>query len=388
MEANYERFFSEGERTGTGFRAIVGHRSRSRMTPRPFGSLPTGEAVEAHTLANASGASAEILTYGCIVRSLRVPDRDGRLSDVVLGFDSLRAYVEGRAYHGAIVGRIAGRVGAGRISVDGYESRLTLNDGPNHLHGGRRGLDRRVWTVLPSAALPGASSLRLSYLSPNGEQGYPGYVSVTVTYTLTASNALVVDTEVTSDRPTPVSLAQHSYFNLAGEGSGTVLDHEVSIQAEAFVPADATKAPSDRRERVDGRPEDLRTPRRLGDVLLSLAGAHGDLYLLRAPGAPAPQAPTPAARVFDPASGRVLRVSTSEACLQFYTGVALDGTQVGKSGASYEPHAGLCLECEGYPHSGRTEAYGDILVRPSRPQRRHTIYAFSTDRTPPPPSSP
>ncbi len=369
--------------TGAGSWAIVAHHPRSRMTPRPFGSLPTGEAVEAYRLANASGASAEILTYGCIVRSLNMPDRDGRLSDVVLGFDTLQAYVQGRAYHGAIVGRIAGRVGAGRICVDGYESHLSLNDGPSHLHGGRRGLDRRVWTVLPSSAPPGASSLRLSYLSPNGEQGYPGYVSVSVTYTLTAANALVVETEATSDRPTPLSLAQHSYFNLAGEGSGTVLDHEVSIDADAFVPADGSRVPSDRRERVDGRAEDLRMPRRLRDVLPSLAGAHGDLYLLRAPGAPAPQAPTPAATVADRASGRVLRVSTNEACLQFYSGVALDGTQVGKSGAAYGPHAGLCLECEGYPHSGRTGAFGDILVRPSRPQRRLTIFAFSTDRTPP-----
>jgi aldose 1-epimerase len=347
------------------------------MTRRPFGELPSGEAVEAFTLANASGVSAEILTYGCIVRSLRVPDREGRLSDVVLGFERLQAYVEDRAYHGAIVGRIAGRVGGGLLVVEGKEHRLPLNDGLNHLHGGRRGLDRRVWSALPPVALAEAPSLRLTYLSPDGEQGYPGQVRLTVTYALTNENALVVETEATADRPTPVSLTQHSYFNLAGEGSGTVLDHEVSINADAYVPAGPSMAPSDRRERVDGTAADLRTPRRLRDVVPALAGAHGELYVLRASGA---TAPPPVAIVADPASGRVLRVSTSEACLQFYTGAGLNGKHPGKSGAPYGPHAGLCLECEGYPHAGRTEAFGDILVRPGQPQRRRTVYAFSLDR--------
>ncbi len=350
------------------------------MNPRPFGELPTGESVEAHTLASSSGASAEVLTYGCVVRSLRVPDRDGRCSDVVLGFDSLQAYVEGRAYLGAIVGRIAGRVGGGRLLVDGREHLLPLNDGPNHLHGGRRGLDRRVWSAHPVGAPPGGSSLRLRYLSPSGEEGYPGSVSITVTYTLTADNALVIETEAASDRPTPVSLSHHGYFNLAGDGSGTVLDHEVSVSADAYVPAGSSMAPSDRRESVDGRGADLRRPRRLGDALPELAGAHGDLYLLRPAGGSLPAEPTPAARVADPASGRVLLVATNDACIQFYTGVALDGGRAGKSGAPYGPHSGLCLECEGYPHAGRAGAFGDIVVRPGLPQTRRTVYAFATDR--------
>jgi aldose 1-epimerase len=217
-------------------------------------------------------------------------------------------------------------------------------------------------------------------VSKNGEQGYPGCVSITVTYTLTAANALVVETEAASDRPTPVSLTHHGYFNLAGEGSGTVLDHELSVNAEAYVPADDSMAPSDRRESVEGRGADLRRPRRLGDALPDIDGAHGDLYLLRAAGEPLPAAPTPAASVSDPASGRVLLVSTNEACLQVYTGVELKGTRAGKSGVPYGPHAGLCLECEGYPHAGRTDAFGDILVRPGLPQSRRTVYAFATDR--------
>jgi aldose 1-epimerase len=311
-----------------------------------------------------------------------VPGRDGRLSDVVLGFDSLQAYVEGRAYLGAIVGRIAGRVGGGRLLVDGSEHLLPLNDGPNHLHGGWRGLDRRVWSAHPAEAPPGGSSLRLRYVSPGGEEGYPGSVSITVTYTLTADNALIVETEAASDAPTPVSLSHHGYFNLAGDGSGTVLDHEVSIYADAYVPADRSMAPSDRRESVDGRGADLRRPRRLGDALPGLAGAHGDLYLLRPAGGPLPSEPTPAARVADPASGRVLLVATNDACIQFYTGVALGGTRAGKSGAPYGPHSGLCLECEGYPHAGRAEAFGDILVRPGLPQARRTVYAFATDGRP------
>ncbi|HEY1849349.1 MAG TPA: aldose epimerase family protein [Opitutaceae bacterium] len=352
------------------------------MTPRPFGTLPNGEAVEAYTLQSASGACAEVLTWGCIIRSLRVPDRDGRMADVVLGFDSLSAYTEGKAYHGAVVGRIAGRVGGGILSIEGREFRLPLNEGPNHLHGGGRGIDRRTWSAKPAEAAAGSASVRLSYLSPDGEQGYPGFVSLTVTYTLTAENALVVETEATSDRPTPVSLAQHAYFNLSGEGSGTVLGNKICVHADSYVPAGDAMTPSDRRESVAGTPADLRYPRTLGGALAAMPGAHGELYLLRSPGEALPAQPTPAAVLADPSSGRVLRVSTNEACLQLYSGVGLGG-QVGKSGAAYGPHSGLCLECEGYPHAGRAPGFGDILVRPGRPQRRTTVYAFSAEAPPP-----
>jgi len=347
------------------------------MTSRAFGSLPSGETVEAHTLANDSGASVEILTYGGIVRSLRVPDREGRIDDVVLGFDRLEEYLAGHPYFGAIVGRIAGRVSGGRISIDGHNCALECNDGPNHLHGGRRGFDKRLWTAAPVRRRDGASLLRLSYRSPGGEEGYPGGVEVTAVYTLTATNEFIFETEAAADRATPVCLTHHSYFNLAGEGSGPVLGHEIRILAEEYVPTDGALTLLDHRERVRGTGADFTRARLLQDALPGLEGAHGDHYLLRANGAAAPREPTLAARVAEARTGRVLEVLTDDSSLQFYTGVALDSSMVGKSGRPYGPHAGLCLECQGYPNASSLVGFGDILVRPGRPQRRRTLYAFS-----------
>jgi aldose 1-epimerase len=349
------------------------------MTHHAVGSLPSGETIDAYTLKSEGGASARILTYGGIVTSLKVPDRAGNLADVVLGFDDLAGYLGGRSYFGAIVGRIAGRVTDGRISAGGRDYQLELNDGRNHLHGGRRGLDRRVWAARASSDASGAESLELSYTSPDGEEGYPGKLEITVTYTLTASNAFIVETRASSDRPTPLSLAQHSYFNLAGEGSGTVLGHEVMIPVDDFVPADGAMTLGDRRERVEGWGGDFRRPRMLGDALPELLGSHGDFYLLRPAGAKGPQSSKPAALVSEPRSGRVLAVFTDDWCLQFYTGAMLDGTHIGKSGAPYAPFAGLCLECQGYPNASVQDGFGDIIVQPGTPQVRRTIYAFSTN---------
>jgi aldose 1-epimerase len=348
------------------------------MTPRLYGSLSSGETVEAYTLKNRAGASVEILTYGGTVTSLRMPDRQGRMADVVLGFSDLGGYLESRSYCGAIIGRIAGRVSAGEFSMDGRTHALARNDHANHLHGGHRGLDKRVWTARPAHRKDGVSSLRLSYASPDGEEGYPGNVEIAVTYTLTPSNELIVESEATADRVTPLSLTNHSYFNLAGEGSGTILGHEMQILAEDYVPADDAMTLSGNREPVAGRGADFRRPRLLKEALPTLFRAHGDLYLLRAPGAPAPPAPTLVAHVAEAGTGRVLKVFTDESCLQFYTGAALNGAQAGKSGARYGPHSGFCLECQGYPNPSPGGAFGDILVRPGRPQRRRTVYAFST----------
>jgi aldose 1-epimerase len=276
-----------------------------------------------------------------------------------------------------MVGRIAGRVTGGRIRVDGRDYLLERNDGRNHLHGGRRGLDKRVWVARAFREGDGASSLELAYTSPDGEEGYPGTLEISVTYTLTASNALIVDSRATSDRPSPLGLAHHSYFNLAGEQSGTVLGHEVMISADEFVSADGDMTLGARRERVEGSGADLRIPRNLGNALPDLFGSHGDFYLLRPHGAQGPQSSKLAALVSEPGSGRVLGVFTDESCLQFYTGAMLDGTQVGKSGEPYAPFAGLCLECQGYPNATVEDGFGDIIVRPGAPQVRRTIYAFS-----------
>lgn len=342
------------------------------MTSQPFGTLPDGTAVEKYTLSNASGASADVITYGGIITALRVPDRNGKLADVVLGFDTLQAYLAGHPYFGAIIGRIAGRVTAGKLRLPDGTRDLVLNDGPNHLHGGRVGFDKRVWTVKSATV----SSLVLFYHSPDGEEGYPGNLDVTVTYTLTDKNELVVESHATSDRVTPLSLAQHSYFNLAGEGSGDVLDHEVQIMPDVIVPAaDGAMTLSGKLTPVAGTGNDFSQPRRLGAALPGLFRAHGENYFIRAT---ATTEPTPVARVVHPASGRVLTVSTNDCALQFYTGVSLDGTLKGKSGRAYTAHHGLCLECQGYPDGAHRPDLGDTLVQPGVPQVRKTIYAFSS----------
>lgn len=330
------------------------------------------------TLASGTGASVEILNYGGIVRVLRVPDRNGRMADVVLGFDRLEPYLKRHPYFGAIIGRIAGRVSGGRLVIEGHEYLLARNDRGNHLHGGRVGLDQRLWQATPVSRPDGADSLRLTYRSPDGEEGYPATLDLAVTYTFTADQALIVETETKADRPTPACLAHHSYFNLGGEGSGSVADHEIQIVADACVPTDAAMTLSGRRESVAGSARDFRRPRLLGPVLPQLFEAHGDFYLLRAPAATAPAQPVFAARVVHATSGRTLDVSTNNPCLQFYTGSALDGTLTGKSGRVYGPHAGLCLECQGYPDGTSKPEFSDILVRPNFPQRRCTRYAFST----------
>jgi aldose 1-epimerase len=342
------------------------------MTPPPFGRLPDGTAIEKYTLRNTAGASADVITYGGIITALRMPDRHGKFADVVLGFDRLDAYLAGHPYFGAIIGRIAGRVTAGRLQLPDGAHQLALTEGPNHLHGGRIGFDKRVWSV--QAAAP--NSLRLFYRSPDGEESYPGNLDVTVTYTLTDKNELIVSSEAASDRVTPLSLAQHSYFNLAGEGSGNVLDHTVQIFADEIVPAaDANMTLAGRRAPVAGTANDFTRTRRLGDALPGLFRAHGEHYFIRAAAA---AGPAPVARVTDPASGRVLEVSTNDCALQFYTGMALDGTLTGKSGRAYGPHDGLCLECQGYPDGAHRRDLGDILIHPGTPQKRITRYAFST----------
>ncbi len=332
------------------------------ITCRPFGHLSDDRMVQAHTLVNSAGASLTVIDYGCIVTSLRMPDCEGKFDDVVLGFDTLAPYLAGHPFFGAIAGRVAGRITDGRISVDGTETQLALNDGRNHLHGGSHGLDKRLWKADPG---DGSLSLRLTYDSPDGEEGYPGAVDFAVTYTLTEENGFLVETEAVSDRPTPVSLTQHSYFNLAGEHAGPVVDHEIQIEADSMAVADSDMTLLGKQIPVGETGEDFRKAVRLGDALPVMHNSHGALYFLSRLGGS-----RIAARITEPRYGRVLTVSTTEDCLQFYSGSGLDGSLVGKSGKPYQKHAGLCLECQGYP--------GANIVRPGAPVRHTTHYQFST----------
>jgi len=343
------------------------------LRDRPFGTAPCGGPVRAFTLLGANGMEAEILTYGGIVRRLLVPDHTGSPADVVLGFDNLEAYLAGHPYFGAIAGRVAGRITGGRFTIDGRTYELDPNDPPNHLHGGPTGFDKRVWSPEPTTLADGSPALRLTYRSPHLDQGYPGEVEVSVTYAVTAANALRFEWEARSDAPTPISLTHHSYFNLDGEGSGTATHHTLEIAASSYVPTDAAMTLAGRAKSVAGRPNDFRLPRPLADALPGLFAQHGDLYLLN-PRTEAP--PRFAARLTAARSGRVLEVSTTEQCLQLYTGVALDGSLSGKSGTPYGRHAGICLECEGYPDAANTPALGEPLLRPGESRRHTTLYTF------------
>lgn len=349
------------------------------VTSRVFGQLPTGEEVRAWTLGNAGGASLQVMEYGGIVTQLLVPDRAGRLADVVLGFASLPPYLGSHPYFGAIAGRVAGRITGGRFTLEKKTHSLARNDGPNHLHGGRVGFDKRLWKGTPVQRPDGAASVRLALQSADGDEGYPGRLDAAVTFTLTDRNGFLFETELSSDRPTPASLTHHSYFNLAGENGGPVLGHSLQIFADTYVPTDEFMALSGRRESVAGTAGDFRAARRIGDCLPGIFKQHGDLYYVRRKDGGDRAALEPAAHVREPVSGRVMEVFTTEDYVQFYSGVSLDGTLRGKGGAAYHRHHGFCLECEGYPDGANVPALGDILVRPGQPKRGTTAYIFSTD---------
>jgi len=346
----------------------------SPISSRTFGVLPAGQPVEAWTLTGRGGMVLEAITYGGIVTRLLAPDRNGSTGDVVLGFNDLDSYLGGHPYFGAITGRVAGRIADAAFTLDGSTYRLAQNDPPNHLHGGVEGFDKRLWSAAPVDREDGAPSLRLSYHSPDGEEGYPGNVHVTVTYTVTHHNEFLIETEAVSDRTTPLSLTHHSYFNLAGESSGSIADHRLEIFASEFVPVDEYLTATGRLESTSRHGNDFLVPRRMGDMISQLFQGHGDLYAL--PGRAGSKLRL-AARLEDPASGRVMTVSTTEDYLQLYTGSYLNGARKGKSGVAYAPHAGVCLECEGYPDAANATRRDDILLHPGQIQRHATAYAFS-----------
>lgn len=342
---------------------------------RDFGVLPTGEAVQAWTLTGRAGIVLEVLTYGGIVAKLMIPDRTTEWLDLVLGFSDLSSYITANACFGAITGRVAGRISNGRFQLDGKTYSLECNNPPNHLHGGTQGFDKRIWTAMPASRHDGAPSLCLSYFSHDGEEGYPGNVEVSVTYTVTDDNWFLIETEATTDKATPFSLTHHSYFNLGGEGSGSIEDHLLQVDSDVLVPSDENLSLLDRRESVDGRPEDLRAPKLLSDLIPLLHLNHGALYEVQRPATAGDMVRV--AELTHPASGRMLTCFTNETHLQTYTASAFDGTWIGKSGMPYGKYAGLCLECEGYANGANAPEIGDIILRPGTPLRRRTAYAFS-----------
>jgi len=353
--------------------------SGARVTRALFGTLPTGEEVHAFTMKNARGIAMRVIDYGGIIVSVRTPDRTGNLADIVLGFDDLEGYVKSSPYFGAIAGRYANRIAKGQFMLDGTTYKLAVNNGPNALHGGLKGFDKVVWQAEPGADSNGVH-LGLRYTSADGEEGYPGTLHATVTYTLTDRNELVIEYQATTDKPTPINLTNHSYFNLAGEGSGTVLGQVVTIDADRYVPVDSTFIPTGDLASVNGTPFDFRKPTAIGaridqpDPQLTNGHGYDHTFVLNHPQGGA--ALVHAAHVVDPTSGRTLDVATTEPGVQFYTGNFLDGKVVGKNGHAYPRRGGFCLETHHFPDSPNKPQFPSTILRPGETFHSRTVFTF------------
>lgn len=343
---------------------------RTRVEKMDFGKTPGGEAVELYTLTNGR-VTAKVMTYGAILTELLVPDRRGKAADVVLGFDSLAGYLGTHPYFGSTVGRVANRVGGARFALDGATYQVAVNNGPNSLHGGLKGFDKVVWKA-EDASGPAGPAVRFTYRSKDGEEGYPGNLDVAVTYTVTADDALRIEYRATTDKATPVNLTHHTYFNLAGPASGPILGHELLMAADTYTPGDETMIPTGKVDPVRGTPLDFTASTPIGariDQMKGEPGGYDHNFVLR--GA------SPAAVVYEPTSGRVMEVSTTEPGLQFYTGNFLDGTLTGKGGVVYKKHLGLCLEAQHFPDSVNHPAFPSTILRPGRAYTQTTVYKFS-----------
>jgi aldose 1-epimerase len=338
-----------------------------------FGRLPDGTPVELYTLNNSHGLRARIMTYGAIVVSLEVPDRDGSLADITLGYDSLDGYLETTPYFGAVVGRYGSRIAKAKFTLDGVEYTLAANNGENHLHGGLKGFDKVMWAAEPVRE-EAAVGVKLSYLSPDGEEGYPGNLSCVVTYWITEDNELKITYEATTDKATPVNLTHHSYFNLAGQGRGDILVHELILEADRYTPVDEGLIPIGELRPVAGTPFDFTTPHTIGARIAQVHGGYDHNFVLRSGGGDL----TRAAQVFEPTSGRVMEVFTTEPGIQFYTGNFLDGSIFGKVGREYNKHYGFCLETQHFPDSPNQPDFPSTILRPGETCQTLTIYRFST----------
>jgi len=338
-----------------------------------FGQTAEGVAIDLYTLTNRGGMTAKIMTYGATVTQFHVPDRAGKLGNVVLGFDNLAPYLPRPTYFGATVGRVANRIARGRFTLDGAEHRLATNNGPNHLHGGIRGFDRAVWKAEPVETADGPA-LKLSYRSPDGEEGYPGNLDCTVVYTLTHNNELRIEYAATTDKATPVNLSHHSFFNLAGPGAGTILNHEMMLAADRYTPVDDTLIPTGEIAPVQGTPMDFTKSTAVGARIEQVKGGYDHNYVLTSGGA---STPVLAARVAEPWSGRVMEVLTTEPGMQFYSGNFLDGLLTGIGGA-YKQHYGFCLEAQHFPDSVNQPKFPSTILRPGQTYRQVTIYRFLT----------
>jgi aldose 1-epimerase len=344
-----------------------------------FGKSPDGKPVDLYILKNKHGMEVCAMTYGGAVVSIRVPDRKGHFDDVALGFDKADDYTAKVPYFGAIIGRYGNRIGGAKFTLDGKEYTLPKNDGPNSLHGGTKGFDKVVWAAEPFEK-PGEVGVIFKHTSPDGDQGYPGDLKVTVTYTLNDNNELIFKYHATTDKPTPVNLTNHTYFNLAGDGKGDILGHELMLNADYFTPVDKTLIPTGKIESVKGTPFDFTKPTAIGarindkDEQLILGHGYDHNFVIdRKKG----EGLALAARVYEPTTGRVMEVYTTEPGIQFYSGNFLDGTLTGKEGHVYKHRYGFCLETQHYPDSPNKPNFPSTILKPGQTYESETMYKFS-----------
>lgn len=355
--------------------------SGPKLQASEFGKTSEGASVYRYVLTNNKGVEAVVITYGATLVSLRVPDRNGKAADIVLGYDNLDAYEQGKSYFGATIGRYGNRIARGEFTLDGTVFRLPKNDGPNSLHGGMRGFNKRVWTAVDRSRA-GAQVLELSYTSADGEEGYPGTLKVKVTYTLPAETSeLRIDYTATADKDTVVNLTNHSYFNLSGDLTKEIVDHQLLLRAPQFTPVDSTLIPTGELRAVSGTPFDFTKPALIGarinqdDEQLKFGKGYDHNWVLEKAEKTGLQL---AAEVFEPTSGRVLQVLTTEPGIQFYSGNFLDGTAKGKGGRLYAHRTGFCLETQHFPDSPNHPNFPSTVLKRGETYRTSTVLRFST----------
>ena len=348
------------------------------VTKADFGKTKDGKEVYLYTLTNANGLIAKITNYGGTVVELWVPDRDGNLGDIVLGFDNIKDYENDSPYFGSLIGRYGNRIGNAQFTLDGTTYKLAKNDGENHLHGGEKGFDKVVWDAAPIQSKKGVG-LKLHYLSKDGEEGYPGDLDVTVTYMLTNDNELTIDYEATTDKPTVCNLTNHNYYNLAGQGNGDILGHELMIKAKQCTPVDSGLIPTGEIAPVEGTPLDFTEPTKIGahideeNTQLEYGGGYDHNWVLNK----GLKKMSLAAKVYEPTSGRMMKIYTTEPGLQFYSGNFLDGTLTGKDGKVYKHRYAFCLETQHFPDSPNKPSFPSTTLRPGETYKTKTVHKFT-----------
>lgn len=349
--------------------------STGKIQKQSFGQTPDGKSVDLYVLNNAKGATCKVMTYGAIVTELQMPDRNGKFNDIVLGFDNLDGYLKGHPYFGAIVGRVGNRIAKGQFTLNGVTYQLATNNGPNHLHGGLKGFDKVVWKGEPLQSA-GAVGVRFSYLSKDGEEGYPGNLKAEVIYTLTDDNELRIDYTVTTDKDTVANVTHHGYWNLGGAENGGILKHELTLNADRFTPVDATLIPTGELKPVAGTVMDFTAPHEIGERIQQVGGnpvGYDHNYVLNGGGGKLDLV----ARVREPITGRTMEIWSTEPGVQFYSGNFLDGTLRGKKNVVYSQYHGFCLETQHFPDSINHPNFPTYVIKAGQTYRSTTIHKFS-----------